>query len=460
MNLDQPLYWHQGLFLQPQHFQHNDARIEQRITRTTELVHPYPWGLISLQVNEAALVAKHCLIDQLSVRFAQGTLAEYPGNAVLESRTLDLSEFSNGRTLYVGLQRSLPGEANAQVFEKLADASRSEARFAVLADAEVVADRMGNSPEARLRPMSYVLRLFWEDELEHLSAYELLPIARLELDGDRARYAARYTPPCVNLAASPVLMQTLREVRDELAGRARQLEVYKQPAESRRGDVDGTHINRLMALAVLNRYGPLLTHYLETPQLSPWHLYGSLRQLVGELSLFSDRCDMLGQTPDGRALVPAYKHEEAGAAIIALVSLIAQQLNEITIGSELLVRLQMQDGLYQAQLPEDFFGPRHRYFLMARSEADSGLLAETLPLDGKLGAVSAMESLINRALPGVELIYLQVPAQGLPRVAGALYFRLESLSDEWEALQKERQAAFFLPQAVDDLVLDLVVVRS
>ncbi len=44
MNLDQPLYWHQGLFLQPQHFQHNDARIEQRITRTTELVHPHPWG--------------------------------------------------------------------------------------------------------------------------------------------------------------------------------------------------------------------------------------------------------------------------------------------------------------------------------------------------------------------------------------------------------------------------------
>ncbi len=31
------------------------------------------------------------------------------------------------------------GEADAQVFEKLADASRTEARFAVLADAEVVA---------------------------------------------------------------------------------------------------------------------------------------------------------------------------------------------------------------------------------------------------------------------------------------------------------------------------------
>jgi len=83
-----------------------------------------------------------------------------------------------------------------------------------------------------------------------------------------------------------------------------------------------------------------------------------------------------------------------------------------------------------------------------------------LPLDGKLGAVSIMEGLVNRALPGIELIYLQVPPQGLPRVAGALYFRLETLSDGWETLQHERQAAFFLPQPPADLIIDLVVVRT
>ena len=460
MNIDQLLYWHQGLFLQPQHFQQNDARIEHRLTRTTELNHPYPWGLISLKINESALVAKQCLLDQLSVRFPEGTLAEYPGNAVLESRTLDLGEFSGGRTLFVGLRRLLPGDANAQVFETLSDGSRAEARFVVAADPEVIGDRLGNSPEARVRSMSYVLRLFWEDELEHLSAYELLPIARLDLDGDRVRPAQRYVPPSVNLAASPMLLQTLREVRDELVGRARQLSVYKQPGESRRGDLDGAQVNHLMALAVLNRYGPLLTHMLETPQVSPWQLYGTLRQLVGELSLFSDVCDMLGETPDGRLLVPPYKHEDAGVATIALVALIGQQLNEISIGSELLVRLQLQEGLYQAELPDAFFGPRHRYFLVARSAVDPVWLAEGLPLDGKLGAVSIMEGLVNRALPGIELIYLQVPPQGLPRVAGALYFRLETLSDGWEALQHERQAAFFLPQPPADLVIDLVVVRT
>lgn len=461
MNIDQLLYWHQGLFLQPQHFQQNDARIENSLARTTELTHPYPWGLISIKINEPALASRQCMLDQLSVRFAEGSLVEYPGNAVLEMRSFDIAEFaSGGRTLYVGLRRLLPGDANAQVFETLSDGAQAEARFAVTADPEVIGDRFGSSPDARVRSMSYVLRLFWGDELKHLSAYELLPIARFEADGDRVRPAQRFVPPCVNLTGSGILLQTLREVRDDLVGRARQLAVFKQPGESRRGDFDAIQANNLMALSVLNRYGPMLTHLLETPQISPWQLYGVLRQVVGELSLFSDSCDMLGETPQGRQLVPAYKHEDAGASIISLVKLIGQQLNEISIGSELLVRLQLHDGFYQSDLPEAFFGLRHRYFLVARSESDPVWLSESLPRDGKLGALGAMDGLVNRSLPGVELVYLQVPPAGLPRIAGALYFRVETLSDAWDEIQSGRQAAFFLPDIPGDLIVELVVVRS
>ncbi len=43
----------------------------------------------------------------------------------------------------------------------------------------------------------------------------------------------RVTPrPASIWLLRPCVMQTLREVRDELAGRARQLEVYKQPGQN------------------------------------------------------------------------------------------------------------------------------------------------------------------------------------------------------------------------------------
>nr|WP_314488898.1 type VI secretion system baseplate subunit TssK [uncultured Pseudomonas sp.] len=461
MNIDQPLYWHQGLFLQPQHFQQNDARLEQRLARSLDLTQPYAWGLVAFHLSETALTARQVRFEQLSVRFADGTLVEYPGNALLEARPLSLGEFvGNSRQLYVGLHRSLPGKADAQVFEDLADASQANARFAVPADPEVLDDRLGDAPQARVRPMSYVLRLFWEEELPQMTAFEVLPVARLEQDGDRIRMSERYIPPCLQIGASLVLMRTLRDTRDELVGRARQLEVFKQSGDARRGDFDATQMNNLLALATLNRHGPLLTHLLETPQVSPWQVYGALRQLIGELSVFSDRCDMLGQSADGRSLIPPYRHEDSGLAVIQAAALIGQLLNEISVGSELLVRLQPSEGLYQASLPDAFFGPRHRYYLVARSEDDPTRLVDLLSLDGKLGSPGIMADLINRALPGVELIYLQVPPQGLPRRPGALYFRLETLSDAWESLRSEQAAALFLPGAPADLLAELVVVRA
>lgn len=125
MNTNQMLYWHQGLFLQPQHFQQNDAVLEHRLSRTVELLHPYPWGVISLAINESALGARQCQLDQLSVRFAEGTLVEYPGNSMLQARSLDLGEFvGGGRTLYVGLRRLSPDGKNAQVFETLSDGAQ------------------------------------------------------------------------------------------------------------------------------------------------------------------------------------------------------------------------------------------------------------------------------------------------------------------------------------------------
>lgn len=125
MNIDKPLYWHQGLFLQPQHFQQNDARLESLVTRTLACQQPHAWGLISMCLNDAALASRQCRIEQLSVRFTDGSLVEYPGNALLECRPLALADFvSDSRTLYVGLKRSQPGEPDAQVFEALQDAEK------------------------------------------------------------------------------------------------------------------------------------------------------------------------------------------------------------------------------------------------------------------------------------------------------------------------------------------------
>jgi len=460
--LNQPLFWHQGLFLQPHHFQYQDAWTARNLARQLDLIMPWGWGFGALQIDDTALAARHLVIEQLTLRWPDGTLTEAPGNARIESVRFELADFSQGpRTLYVGLRRHVEGQPNVQKFENLDDAGQANTRLAVPADPQQVPDRYTPGPTGRVTLMTYVLRLFWDDELDHLGDYDLMPVAQLEQDGEVVRMMPRFVPPCLNLAASPQLQQMLRELRDEVIGRARQLEVFKQPVASRSDDAQ---FSPVLALSVLNRYGPLITHLAESLQTHPWTVYGVLRQLAGELSTFSEYCDLLGETRDNQSLLPPYKHTDIGSAYAAVTELIRRLLNEITVGPEMMVHFEqdsMAPALYQAEMPASFFGPRHRYYLMARSSAaDPKELGELVALEAKLGIPDLIETLVTRSLPGIEMLPLQTLPLGMPRRAGAAYFRLESLSDSWDDVVRDGRLAFFMPDAPADLRLELIVIKG
>lgn len=458
MTIDQPLYWHQGLFLQPQHFQHTDARTAHGLARLTELLHPHAWGLISMQFNAAALATGQCQLEQLSLRFRDGTLVEYPGNAWVQARTFVSDGQSDRQTLYVGLRRLEPEVANAQVFENLDEAQGADTRYAVAADHLMLGDRLGDAPPAAIRPMRYVLRLFWEHEVAHSPHYEVLPIARLEQDQGQLSRVADFIAPSVNLGGAPALSELLLGLRDELQQRARQLASCKptRGGQDADGEVDSGRFARVLALGVLNRYVPLLEHLLETPQVQPWALFGVMRQLVGELGMFSDECDGQGSAAAQEPLQP-YRHDNLSLSFNSLLLRARQLLNGISADVEMRVRLQPNEGRWEAELPQTFFAPRHRYYLLLRGDGE-GL--PVLPQGSKLGASSAIEVLIRRALPGVELIALPNAPQGLPQRAGCSYLRLEPLSDAFEALQQECRVVLFMPGTALSGRAELIAVRG
>ncbi|WP_174769900.1 type VI secretion system baseplate subunit TssK [Paraburkholderia hayleyella] len=459
MNFEQPLYWHQGQLLQPQHLQHADAYHASRLERLADLALPYCWGLEALQINEAALAAGQFMVNTLSARFQDGTFVRYPGNALLEARSLARTGDANWpRTLHLGVRRVVPGSANCTVHDTLDAAATAPTRFAALTDPETVTDYLSGGNAAQVRGMHYVLRLFWEDELEAASQYELLPLARLELDGDSVRLAPGFMPLVASLGASAALMQAVRDIRDELLGRAHQLETSKIAADALNVGIDSGQLRVLMALNVLGRYGPLLCHFLETPQTHPWPVYGALRQLVGELSMFSTRYDMLGRGTDDRVAVAPYRHEEAGMQIASIGTLIARLLNEITFGPDQVVRFERADDLWVADLPESFLSGRNRYYLIVAGLTEAEAVAR-FAAEAKLGAASELANLVSHALPGLELLPLAVPPAGMPRRQQSAYFRIETVSDAWASVVRERGVALFHGAQTQPLAVEIVMIR-
>lgn len=462
MQTPRPLFWHQGLFLQPQHFQISDRYAQFMLKPLLEFTIPYAWGVGALEISTAALDNRMFEVQSANLLFRDGSYVEFPGNAVVKARSFD-SAWINGDqpfTIYVGLKQFSDREPNVAVVNSLTEPVEINSRFVTTTDFDEIPDLYASGPSAKLRHLNYVLKIFWEQEVAQVDGYDTIAVARLERDGDKVVNSATFIPPCFTVAGSSLLSKTIKDLRDEIAGRTRQLELYKSPREMQKAEFDASYMVYLLALRSLNRYAPLLFHYSESMQVHPWTVYGLLRQIIGELSSFSERFNLMGESLDGTSNLPPYTHEDLGKCMSAARMLIESLLNEITIGPEFVVSLERQDATFSAELPRGFFGQRHRYYLVTRTESDSDELLASFQTEAKLGARSEIGVLVRRALPGVELIHLPAAPQGLPRRSFSRYFRIEPLCAPWSGVERDGSVALNWTTAPEDLKVELVALRG
>jgi len=157
--------------------------------------------------------------------------------------------------------------------------------------------------------------------------------------------------------------------------------------------------------------------------------------------------------------LPSYEHHDLGHCLFAARALISQLLNEITVGPDLLVLLEPRDSYLVADLPKKYFDSRNRFYLVLRSESGTEALVDSFQASAKLASLDDLQTLIRRALPGVELIHMPVAPQGLPRRSYSFYFRIDTVSESWEKVEKDSNIALDWPDAPHDLKAELVVLR-
>ena len=455
-----PIYWHQGLFLQPQHFQLTDIFAQALSRPFMDAVLPYGWGIREIDIQTSALARGTGHVNALSAIFQDGTYVQFPGNAVIRSRSFEEDWTYRDRplTLYAGLRRFQENTSNVTVIPHL-DAEGGETRFVTLPDPEEVRDLYGTGPDALVKTLYFNIRLFWDSEIHRLEHYNLIPVAQVLWDGGAIKVSPTFVPPSLSLSASRNLSGLAQEIRNECASRARQLEEFKAPGESRGEGSETGSLTYLLALRTLNRYVPLLYQYTESAPLHPWMLYGVLRQMVGELSTFSDRVNLLGESDVFPEPLPPYTHEDIWGCLTRAQTVLFTLLNDLTIGPDLLVRFIPGEDGFDAILSQSFFSPRTRYYLAIRAEEEPESVLSSFLDTAKVGTPTLMASLTRRALPGVELSPMSGPPPGLPRRLNTQYFRVETRDRVWDSIRQEEAIQVFWPNAPTGTTIDLIGVK-
>jgi len=460
MDIERPLYWHQGLFLQPQHFQLLELSFRSLLSPFSQFLEPYFWGMAELEIQKSALGMKSFRILKGTFLFPDGTFAVFPGNLIIEARPFDDAWVEGGKpfTIFVGLRKWNPSGENVTVVEKLENLSAITTRFVTTPNPEEVKDLHSGGPVGRVKKLYYLLKIFFETEREELGEYALIPIAQLERVGEEIRVSQRFIPPCLTISSSEALFHIIREIRDQVASRAHQLEEYKSQRGIQTAEFGSRDMAYLLALRSLNRYVPLFFHLTEVTQVHPWAVYGLLRQMIGELSSFSERVNVMAELQDGTRLLPNYDHLNLWDCFSTAQSLITQLLDEITAGPEYVIRLVYDGTYFAATLKPSIFEGRNRFYLVFKTEEDPKIVVKSIESMAKLSSREHLPILIARALPGVPLEHLSIPPQELPRRARSIYFLINHHTDQWNLVQKNNNIALYWDNAPEDLEVELMVV--
>jgi len=456
-----PLFWHQGLFLQPHHFQLNDLYNRSHTDPWYRFAAPHFWGAGSFKIDEAALAGHVFGMVSGEFVFPDHTHVILGENAMIQARSFETAWKDGGRAfnVFLGLKKWKDDNANVTAVEDAEDLSRVSTRFFSLSTPNEVADLHGDGPKAEVRQMQFLVKIFWETEMDFQGEYQLIPIARLKKQLEDVVVDKEFVPPCLTIAGSDVLAGIVKEIRDQIFSRSRQLEAVKRAKGVHTAEFGSRDMVYMMALRSLNRYVPLLIHMTSVVQCHPWAVYGLLTQIVGELSSFSANVSATGELDDGTLLMPDYDHQKLWASFSGAQLLITRLLDEITAGPEYIIPLLFDGTYFTADLTPALFEGANRFYLVLESQQQADMIVDAMAGIAKLSARESLPILIAQSLPGIRLSHLENIPQELPRKANALYFRIDHHGKQWEPVPRGNNIALYWDMAPEDLAAELMIVK-
>jgi type VI secretion system protein ImpJ len=474
--MEKPLFWHQGLFLQPQHLQLKDVYDHSRFTPYHRHLKPNLWGTAVLSISTSSLSSGLFEIDQGEFWFPDMTYAVLGKNALMENRNfMDRLKPDKAMNVYIGLKNWLAERPNATEVPNLEASKLVETRFIVLKEQAEVGDlHLGGNP-AQVKRMFYALRLFFEDEKEHAASYDLIPVGRVEMKGSEIVLAGDYIPPCISLLSDKKLENLVKTIGDRIIAMSSELGSYKRSRGIHSAELGSRDMLFLLVLVSMNRYTPYFNQVLDRGHtVHPQDAYLEIQRLIGELSSFSVRVSALGmmEAPEPENIqgrkkkieknvdLPPYSHNDLWNCFEKARFIVESLIHEITSGPDHVLPLTFFETYYTCPMDDDLFKENFGYYLVMRTDTDLKEVVNAIEVSIKVTSPKALPILVERSLPGAIVEYLPVPPQELPRRKNGIYLKIDKNGEAFSSIRKERQLAMFWYSPPQDLQIELMVLKE
>jgi type VI secretion system protein ImpJ len=438
---NRPVNWTEGMFLRPQHFQSADRYWQEVIATSNQFDHAYHYGIISLEIVEAALANSQLEITSCKARFHDGTIVSF---AVGQVDRVDLTNGLRGPdnlesvlsdrdhvTVYLAIPKLVEGRPNVSLPNN-GSATRYVA-FEVERDEESAG---GNRQPIAFRDVNYRILLSTQD----LQGYDCLPIVRLKKSPQTESLVIDpdYFPPCVSITAWPALhINILRTIFDKIGERVDKLTSQLVNRNISWSSQHPGDLEKMFLASVLNEALGTLSCLGFAQGVHPFLAYTALCQIIGRLSVLSSE----KRSPE----YPRYDHDNLAEifkwALRTIENLIYQMPDE-------LVEQRWFKGFgrrMQVAIDPKWFTREWNLYVAIRAVSKSVAECEQMiragNLDWRFGSIEEVDDIFRDRKQGVKLGRIKQTPSALADRGEWMFFSLVQENEYWQHVQLSNSLA-------------------
>lgn len=449
MSSHQKVVWHEGLRLDPHHFQQWDRYHSYLLDFRLQSVAPHAWGVLDLAIDREALLNGQFRLLQCRGVTQDGLAFNIPEDDPAPLAQNFKDQFApTDRELSVYL--TIPAERNRGINCRLErEAEPKDVRF-VGVQISVTDDNTGIDERTITAAQKNFQIRFGNAPLQELSVLKIAEVVR-SVDGSFV-LSDTFIPTCAALGASDRLVTISRRLLELLIAKSSAI-ASAGPAAGRR-EISPSDLNLLLALQAINSAIPLVSHFYHLPKRHPEELYVCLLALAGQLATFAPAA---GTQPRN---LPVYEHENLSRCFNTLDTEIRILLDNLVLVAKY-VSLPLEkigESMYTGRIPDPGLFQKALFYLVVGGEMPERELIDQIPTNIRVASPDMINAVLISFRKALPLKYVPVPPAGLPKKEGVLYFQLEPEGAFWEAIIRSQALSIFVPAELRSLRFEAIAV--
>jgi type VI secretion system protein ImpJ len=441
----QPVIWTKGTFLSPQYLQLQDRFLENLLQFHLESLSFRPYGFRSLQISQEVLAGGAFGITSASGIFPDGLLFDIPGSDGVPPLKQLPECFEPDQTtldMYLAVPQYRERGLNVATSPR-----QGGARYR--AEIELFRDENTGLSEKPVQIARKNMRLLAEGEA--LEGYTTLRVGRVNRDVTGAfTLDPRFVPPLLDFLANDYLAAIARRLVEILSARSAAIAAVRRQKSLTLADFTASDIANFWLLYTINTAFPTFRHLFETRGGHPEELFSAMLDLAGALTTFSTNIHPRD--------LPPYDHDDLGACFTELDEKLRHLLETVVPTNFVSLPLKLSaPSIYSTSIDNDKYLLNTKMYIAIRAETSAADIVGSVPQLVKVCSANHIDHLVKYALPGVPLTYVASPPSAIPIKLNYQYFSMSQSGVAWEAIQRARNLAAYVPSDLPNPQLELII---